>query len=71
MMNQHNMLAQVIAHEELFPILKDIYAKTDSTKSISLYLGALRKIEDESLEARKKELRKVLSARKKELTAGK
>lgn len=71
MMNQHNMLAQVIAREELFPILKDIYAKTDSTKSISLYLGALRKIENESLEARKKELRKVLNARKKELTAGK
>lgn len=69
--NQHNMLARLIADEELFPILKDIYAGVDSTKSVSLYLGALRKIQDEELEPRKKELRKILNAQKKELTAGK
>lgn len=69
--NQHDMLARIIADEELFPILRDIYAGVDSTKSISLYLSALRKIQDESLEARKKELRKVLNTRKKELTTGK
>ena len=44
-------------------------AQAEHEQSIRLYLGALRHIKDESLEARKKELRKVLNARKKELSA--
>lgn len=69
-MNQYNMLSCVMADDELFGILKTIYAQTDDEKSIKLYLSALRHIDDESLETRKKELRKVLNARKKELAAG-
>lgn len=69
MMNQYNMLACVIADEELFGILKEIYSRVDDTKSIRLYLGALRHISDESLEPRKKELRKILNAKKKELSS--
>lgn len=69
MMNQYDMLACVIADEELFGILKEIYSQVDSTKSIRLYLSALRHISDESLEPRKKELRKILNAKKKELSS--
>ena len=69
MMNQYNMLACVIADEELFGILKEIYSRVDDTKSIRLYLSALRHISDESLEPRKKELRKLLNAKKKELSS--
>lgn len=68
-MNQYNMLACVIADAELFHILKEIYSQVDNTKSIRLYLSALRHISDESLEPRKKELRKVLNAKKKELSS--
>lgn len=67
MINQYNMLACVIADEELFGILKEIYSRVDDRESIHLYLGALRHISDESLEARKKELRKILNARKKSI----
>lgn len=69
MMNQYNMLACVIADEELFGILKEIYSRVDDTKSVRLYLSALRHISDESLEPRKKELRKLLNAKKKELSS--
>lgn len=69
MMNQYNMLACVIADEELYGILKEIYSQVDNTKAIRLYLGALRHISDESLEPRKKELRKILNAKKKELSS--
>lgn len=69
MMNQSDTLALVITDEELFPILKDVYSRLGNSKSIQLRLRALRQIEDESLEARKKELRKVLNARKKELAS--
>ncbi len=69
MMNQYNMLARVIADEELFGILKEIYSQVDNMTSVRLYLGALRHISDQSLEARKKELRKILSGKKKELSA--
>lgn len=69
MMNQYNMLACVIADEALFDILKEIYSRVDDTKSIRLYLGALRHINDPSLEPRKKELRKILNAKKKELSS--
>ena len=71
MMNQYNMLACVIADEELFGILKEIYARVDDEKSVKLYLGALRHIDDKGLEPRKKELRKVLNERKKSLAAPK
>ncbi len=69
MMNQYNMLACVIADDALFHILKEIYSQVDNTQAVRLYLGALRHISGESLEGRKKELRKILNARKKELTA--
>lgn len=68
MVNQYDMLAQVIADEQLFPILRDIYAQVDDPDSIKLYQSALRHIKDESLEPRKKELRKILNTRKKELS---
>lgn len=67
MINQYNMLACVIADDELFGILKEIYAQVDDKKSVQLYLSALRHIKDESLESRKKELRKILNDRKKSL----
>lgn len=69
MMNQYNMLSCVIADDELFGILKEIYSQVDNAESIRLYLGALRHISDESLEGRKKELRKILNAKKKELSS--
>ena len=69
MMNQYNMLACVIADEELFGILKEIYSQVDNVKAIRLYLSALRHISDESLEPRKKELRKILNKKKKELSS--
>lgn len=65
--NQYNMLACVIADDELFGILKEIYSQVDDIKSVQLYLSALRHIKDEDLEPRKKELRKILNARKKNL----
>ena len=68
-MNQYNMLACVIANEELYNILKNIYSKTDDTSSIRLYLNALKYIDDKNLDARKKELRKILNTRKKELSS--
>lgn len=68
MMNQYNMLSCVIADEELFGILKEIYARVDDVKSIRLYLSALRHISDKDLEPRKKELRRILNTRKKELS---
>lgn len=67
--NQYNTLSCVIANDELFQILKDIYSKQDDVKSIQLYLSALRRIEDQDLEARIKELRKTLNTRKKELSS--
>lgn len=67
-MNQYNMLACVIADGELFGILKEIYAQVDNMESVRLYLSALRYIKDEALDVRKKELRKILNAKKKELS---
>lgn len=66
--NQYNMLAVIIADDELFPLLREIYSREDTVDSIKLYQSALRRIKDESLEPRKKELRKILNARKKELS---
>lgn len=68
-MNQYNMLARVMADDELFVILRDIYSGVDDVSSIRLYLGALKYIDDKSLDSRKKELRKILNTRKKELSA--
>lgn len=68
MFNQYNTLAVIIADDQLFPLLKEIYAGEDTADSIKLYQSALRRIKDESLEPRKKELRKILNARKKELS---
>ena len=66
-MNQYNMLSCVIADDELFGILKEIYSEVDNTMSIRLYLSTLRKIDGTSLDARKKDLRKLLNTKKKEL----
>lgn len=54
MMNQYNMLSCVIADDELFSILKNIYSKVDNVSSIRLYLRALGNIGDKSLDAGKK-----------------
>lgn len=69
MINQCNMLSCVIEDDELFNILKDVYSKVDDTSSIHLYLSTLRKIDDKNLALRKKELRKILNARKRELSS--
>lgn len=63
------MLSRILADEELFPILKDVYSKLDDNKSIQLYLRSLRRIEDKTLEARKRELQKILRTRKRELAS--
>lgn len=65
--NQHNMLACVIADDELFGILQDIYSNLDDVSSIRLSLRALGNIDDKDLDIRKKELRKTLNTRKKQL----
>lgn len=69
MMNQYNMLSCVIADDELFGILKEIYSQIDDTPSVRLYFSALRHIKAEKLENRKKELRKVLNEKKKALSS--
>lgn len=68
MLNQYGTLAVIMADDELFPLLKEIYSWEDTVDSIKLYQSALRRIKDESLEPRKKELRKILNARKKKLS---
>ena len=67
MMNQCDMLAHVMADEQLYNILKEYYANEDSKESIKLTLSALRQIEEEALEPKKKELCKILNAQKREL----
>ena len=66
-LNQYNMLARIIADEQLYNILKEQYAKEDDRRSGQLSLSGLRQIKDEALECKKKELRRILNARKKEL----
>ncbi len=70
MMNQHDTMAAILADDQLFAILKEVYARIDDTKSVQLYLRMLRQISGEALEPRKKELRKLLNQKKKELSAG-
>lgn len=65
MMNQYDMLSCVMADDELFGILREIYSEVDNAESIRLYLSSLRKISDKSLDVKKKELRKILNTRKK------
>lgn len=67
--NQYGTLSAIIADDELFLILKNIYSKLDAVKSIQLYSSALRRIDDKNLKVRVKELRKTLNARKKELSS--
>lgn len=72
-MNQVNMLEHIIGDDRMYEILKDIYAKVSTLpismqfKSIKLYQSALRKIADERLQGRKKELNQILNQRKKAL----
>jgi len=68
MVNQWDMLAWVLADDELFAVLRDIYARVDNETSIKLRQSALRHIKEESLEPRKKELRKILNGQKKNLS---
>lgn len=68
MMNQYDMLSCVIADDELFSILENMYSKEDDVSSVRLYLRAPGHIGDKSLYARKKELQKTSNARKKELS---
>ena len=69
MMNQYHMLSCVIADDKLFEILKEIYSQENDAESIRLSLSALRHIKDESLDVKKKELRKILNIKKKELSS--
>lgn len=66
-LNQSDMLSCIMSDDELYGIMKGIYMQTDSADSIKLYLRALRQITDEKLEDRKKEVRNLLNARKREL----
>lgn len=68
-MNQYHMLSCVIADDRLFCILKEIYSGVDDLTSIRLYLSALRNVDGEGLDDRKKELRKILNTKKKELSS--
>ncbi len=68
MLNQSAMISCILAEDELFGILKEIYSQIDDVTSVRLYLRALRQIKDEKLESRKKELRTILNAKKKELS---
>lgn len=67
-MNQSNMLSCIMANDELYSIMKDVYMQVDNVDSIKLYLSSLRQISDKTLESRKKELRNVLNKRKSELS---
>lgn len=67
-LNQSNMLSCIMADDELYSIMKNLYMQVDRTDSIKLYLGSLGKISDQALESRKKELRNILNARKRELS---
>ena len=66
-MNQSDMLAGIMADDELYQVMKDIYSKEDDLSSIKLILSSLRRINEEDLEKKKKELRKILNERKKSL----
>lgn len=67
MMNQSSMLAAVMADEELYRCLKELYQNEESAESVRLSLCALRQIREKALEGKKKELRTILNERKKEI----
>ena len=69
LMNQYDMLSCIMSDENLYHVLKEVYSNVDNEESIKLIQSALRSIKDEALEGKKKELRKILNARKKELAA--
>lgn len=66
-MNQCDMLACIMANDDLYQVMKEIYSKVDNMSSIKLILGSLRQIKEEALEGKKKELRKILNGKRKEL----
>lgn len=66
-MNQCGMLACIMADDELYQVMKEIYSKVDNISSVKLILGSLRQIKEEALEGKKKELRKILNDKKKSL----
>lgn len=63
-MNQCDMLACIMADEELYQVMKEIYSKVDNMSSVKLILGSLRQIKEDALEGKKKELRKILNDKK-------
>lgn len=65
MVNQVKTLSVMMRDSKIYGIMKEIYSTVDNLESIKLYQSSLRKIADEDLEAQKKELKKILSARKK------
>ena len=65
-MNQYDMLACIMADDELYHVLKEIYSKEDDMSSIKLKLSSLRKMAEEGLDEKKKELKKILSETKKD-----
>lgn len=66
-MNQCDMLACIMANDDLYQVMKEIYSKVDNMSSIKLILGSFRQIKEEALEGKKKELRKILNGKRKEL----
>ena len=58
-MNQYDMRACIIADDELYYVLKEICTKEDDIQSIKLQLSSLRKITEDSLAERKKELKNI------------
>lgn len=63
-MNQCDMLACIMADDELYQVMKEIYSKVDNMSSVKLILGSLRQIKEDALEGKKKELRKILNDKK-------
>lgn len=65
--NQCDMLACIMADDELYQVMKEIYSKVDNMTSVKLILGSLRQIKEEALEGKKKEVRKILNDKKRSL----
>lgn len=66
-MNQYDMLACIMADDELYPVLKEVYRKEDDKSSIKLKLRSLKQITEKDLDVRKKELQNILNQVKKSL----
>lgn len=65
--NQSKTLSVLMKEDMIYEMMKEIYSKVDNLESIKLYQSSLRKISDEEVEDKKNELKKILSARKKQL----